>query len=96
MTMKIKMGPDQKVELKLTPAERKLMWGLILMDDEIGKRIRQVPPSDLQMGFTYDELNSLVVYVEAEAHTTEDDSYRKKLIGISVRIDRLIDKYTLM
>ncbi len=29
-------------------------------------------------------------------HSTKDDSHRKKLIRISRRIDRLIDKYTLM
>ena len=66
------------------------------MDDEIGKQIRQVPPGDLQMGFTYDDLNSLVIYVDAEAHTTKDHSYRNKLMDISARIDRMIDKYRLM
>ena len=96
MMRKIRIEPDQKVELKLIPAERELLLGLTLMDDEIGKRIRQAPPGDSQMGFTYDELNSLVIHVEAEAHSTKDDSRRKKLIGISRRIDRLIDKYTLM
>ena len=96
MTRKIRIEPDQKVDLELTPAERELLLGLILMDDEIGKRMRQAPPGDSQMGFTYDELSSLVIYVEAEAHSTKDDSYRKKLIRISRRIDHLIDKYTLM
>jgi hypothetical protein len=96
MTRMIRIEPDQKVGLKLTPATRELLLGLILMDDEIGKQIRQAPPGDLQMGFTYDDLNSLVIYADAEVHTTKDDSYRKKLMVLSARIDRLIDRYTLM
>ena len=83
-------GPNERVGLKLSAAQRDLILGLILMDDELAERIRKPPTGQGDVPLTLDELSRLVTYVEADASHTPDERRRKQLHRLCRRIDRLM------
>ena len=69
--------PDEKVALKLTPSERKLVLeGLLCLDEEYEQIVRAAPAGKPVM-MTLDELDDFAGYVAAEANHTEDKSSRR-------------------
>jgi hypothetical protein len=82
---------DQKVGLKLTATERKLLdQQLILEYEEV---IHGTPTGDPVM-LTLDDWDDLNGYIAAQANHTEDMKVERKLDKIFGRIQNLIDKNT--
>lgn len=88
--MTTRSGPNERVSLKLSAAQRDLILGLILMDDELAERIRKPPTGQGDVPLALDELSRLVTYVEADANHTPDERRRKQLNRLCRRIDRLM------
>ena len=86
--------PDEKVPLKLTATERKLVLGdLMIMDQENEQAIRETPTGEPVM-MTLGELDDFIGYIAAEANHTEDKRLERKLDRISDKIQGLLDKFT--
>jgi hypothetical protein len=84
----------EKVGLKLTQAERKLVLDeLLCLDDEHEEIVRTTPTSKPVM-MTLDELDNFGEYVVAEANHCDDKKKQKKLDSIFETIQRLLDTYT--
>jgi Plasmid pRiA4b ORF-3-like protein len=94
MTEKTHIHPDEKIGLKLTGAERKLILeGLIHIDDELAVPIRNTPANAPVM-LTLDDLDDLAGCVAAEANHTTNKGLRKKLDAIFSKIQDLLGTYT--
>src|SRR4051794_37384960 len=88
----IKRG--EKVGLRLTQAERKLLLdALLLIPKEVERAIRSTPVHEPLM-FTLDDLEDLAGHVAAGANHAEDKSLRDKLDRISRKIEKLLGSYT--
>lgn len=94
MPAKKHIRPEEKLPLKLTAAERKLVLeGLASLDQEIAQIVRDTPAGQPVM-LTLDELDDFVGYVAAEANHCKDKSKGKKLDVILEKIQGLLDKFT--
>ena len=93
MVRKKIIGKGEKVGLKLTVAERKLMLeSPIQIPDELAEPIRATAPGDPVM-LTLDDLGDLHGHVAAEANHTKDKRVRQRLYAISEKILNLLDIY---
>lgn len=96
MTSKKHIQPDEKVPLKLTAAERRLLLeGVLLLDEGHTQIIRDTPASKPVM-MTLDDLDSFGGYVAAEANHCDDKKKERKLDAILQKIQDLLDQYTLL
>ena len=94
MTSKKRIEPDEKVPLKLTAAERKLLLeGVLFLDDEYSQTIRDTPAGKPVM-MTLDDLDDFGGYVAAEANHCNDKKKQKKLDAIFQKVQDLLDNYT--
>jgi hypothetical protein len=94
MIGKTHIPADEKVGLRLTGAERKLILeALIHIDDELAGPIRSTP-ADAPVMLTLDDLDDLAGCVAAEANHTTNKSLRKKLDAIFSKIQDLLGTYT--
>jgi len=85
---------DEKVPLKLTSAERKLVLeGLLCLDSEIAEIIRGTPNGKPVM-MTLDDLDDFAGFIAAEANHCDDKKKQQKLDTICEKIEDLLDKYT--
>src|SRR4051812_24393294 len=85
---------NEKIGLKLTEAERTLILeGLTCLPADYEQAIRSTPAKKSVM-FTLDELDDLGGHVAAESNHTNDKKLQKKLDGIFVKIQRLLETYT--
>jgi hypothetical protein len=92
--LKKQIQPGEKVGLKLTQTERKLVLdGLTCLDDEYEEIVRTTPTSKPVM-LTLDELDDFGGYVAAESNHCDEKKKQKKLDGIFEKIQRLLDTYT--
>ena len=86
--------PGTKIGLKLTAAERKLIFDdLICLDDTYAKAIRDTP-ADQPVEFTLDDWDGLGGFIAAEANHTEDSKAGKKLDAIFNKVQTILDTYT--
>ena len=86
--------PDEKVPLKLTATERKLVLGdLMIMDQENEQAIRDTPAGKPVM-MTLGDLDDFIGYIAAEANHTEDKRLERKLDRIYDKVQGLLDKFT--
>jgi hypothetical protein len=94
MSRKKHIQPGEKVELKLTEAQRSLLLDrLPLLPDEVETAIRSSqPPSPLRL--TLDDLDDLAGHVAAEANHTSDKRLRKGLDAIFSKIQDVLDSHT--
>jgi hypothetical protein len=82
MSTRKHIQPGEKVPLKLTAAERKLILDdLMCLDKEHEKVIRTSPPSKPVM-MSLDTLDDFAGYIAAEANHCEDKKKRNKLDAI--------------
>ncbi len=86
--------PNDKVGLRLTLVERKLILeDPIQIHDELADPIRATPPGT-PVQFTLDELEDLGGYIAAEANHTKDKKLQKKLDAIFKKIQNQLDAHT--
>ena len=79
MPQRKQIKPGEKVGLKLTAAERKLILNdLMCVEEEHVQTIQDTPPEQ-PVQFTLDELDDLGGYIAAEANHTTDKKLEKKL-----------------
>lgn len=89
-----RIQPGEKVPLKLTATERKLVLdGLLCLDPKYGQTIQATPTSKPVM-MPLDDLDDLGGYVAAESNHCNDKKKQKKLDAIFQKIQALLDKYT--
>lgn len=94
MPTKKQIPPHEKLPLKLTAAERKLVLeGLTCLDQEIEQVIRDAPAGQPVM-MTLDHLDVFGDSVAAEANHCNDKLKGKKLDAIFEKIQALRDKFT--
>ena len=94
MPQRKQIKPGEKVGLKLTTAERKLILNdLMCVDQEHVQTIQDTPPGK-PVQFTLDELDDLGGYIAAEANHTTDKKLEKKLDRVFEKIQSLLDQYT--
>lgn len=86
--------PDEKLPLKLTAAERRLVLeGLTDLDPELAQIVRDAPAGQpVQM--TLDDWDDLGGYVAAEAEDCQDPSQGRKLDALYEKIQDFLDQFT--
>lgn len=94
MTSKKRIQPDEKVPLKLTAAERRLLLEDVVFLDEDHPRMIQATPAGKPLMMTLDDLEDFGGYVAAEANHCDDKKKQKKLDAIFQKIQDLLDNYT--
>lgn len=94
MPAKKQVRPDEKLPLKLTAAQRKLVLeDLTCLDREIAQ-VFQDTPSGQPVKLTLDELDDLGGFVAAEANHCQNKSKARKLHAVFDKIQSLLDKFT--
>ena len=94
MPQRKQIKPDEKVGLKLTIAERKLILNdLIGVDQEYIQTIQDTPPGK-PIHFTLNDLDNLSGCIAAEANHTTDKRLEKKLDRVFEKFQGLLDQYT--
>ena len=94
MNIRKHIQPEEKVGLKLSAAERKLLLeDLMCLDDDYAQVIRDTP-ADQPVQFTLDDWDDFGGYIAAEANHTEDKKLGKKLDAIFSKIQKILDTHT--
>ena len=87
------LQPDEKVPLKLTATERKMVLDdLMIMDQENEQAIRDTSAGKPVM-MTLGDLDDFIGYIAAEANHTEDKRLERKLDRIYDKVQGLLDKF---
>ena len=86
--------PGQKLELDLTPAERKsILENLTLLPLEYEAMLKKVHP-ERPLLLTLDDLEDFSGYVVAESNHTTNKKLRKVLDSAFEKMTALLDKFT--
>ena len=93
MTRKKQMKPGEKLGLRLTQAERKLILKDPIHGHEEIRDAMRATLTGLPVMLTLDELKDLEGYVAAEANHTQDKKLRKRLDAISEKIQMHLDRH---
>ncbi len=94
MSTKKHIKHGERVPLKLTVAQRKLILDdLMCLDKDYEQAIRTTPSGKPVM-MSLDALDDFGGYIAAEANHCEDGKRRNKLDAIFKKIEGLLDKYT--
>lgn len=94
MTARKQIHPGEKVPLKLTATERKLVLeDLTCLDPEYEQTIRETPAGKPVM-LTLDDLEDFGGYIAAEANHCDDHKKQKKLDTLFEKIQAVLDRYT--
>ncbi|NQU20920.1 MAG: hypothetical protein HQ567_06520, partial [Candidatus Nealsonbacteria bacterium] len=94
MPQRKQIKPGEKVGLKLTAAERKLILNDLIGVDQEHVQAIQDTPLGKPVYFTLCELDGLSGSIAAEANHTTDKTLEKKLDRVFDKIQRLLDQYT--
>ncbi len=86
--------PGQKLALKLTTVERKLIVEELMCFDEIYEQLIVGTPADEPLMMTLDELDDFSGYIAAEANHCDDKKKQKKLDAVFEKALKLLDTYT--
>jgi len=86
--------PGQKLSLKLTANERKLVVENLMCFDEIYEQLIVGTPADEPLMMTLDELDDFSGYIAAEANHCDDKKKQKKLDAVFGKALKLLDTYT--
>jgi len=94
MPQRKQIKPGEKVGLKLTAAERRVIVNdVTCVDQDYVQTIQGTPPGK-PVHFTLDELDDLGGYIAAEANHTTDRALEKTLDGVFEKIQSLLGQYT--
>lgn len=94
MPVKKQIQPGEKVPLKLTATERKLILeDLACLDDDYEQIIQGTPTGKAVM-MTLDDLDDFGGFIAAEANHCDDTTKQKKLDAVFQKIQNLLSKYT--
>jgi hypothetical protein len=94
MPTRKQVRPDEKLPLKLTAAERKLVLDeLTCLEQEIEQVVRSTPTGQ-PVRMTLEDLDDFGGHVAAEANHCKDKSKAKKLDAIFEKIQALLDEFT--
>ena len=94
MSRRKQIKPGEKVPLKLTAAEKKLVLeDLTCLDREL-QQILQNTPTGKPVLLSLDDLEDLGGYVAAEANHCDDHKKQTKLDALFEKIQRTMDNYT--
>lgn len=94
MPTKKQIHPGEKVPLKLTAAERKLVLEDVTCLDTNYEQIIRDTPSGKPVMMTLDDLDDFGGFIAAEANHCEDNKKQKKLDAVFQKVQRLLDTYT--
>jgi hypothetical protein len=94
ISKKKRIQPGERVPLRLTAAERKLILEGLLCLDEAYERIIRETPAGKPVMMTLDELDDFGGYVAAEANHCDDKKKQKRLDVVFGRIQGVLDRYT--
>ena len=94
MPTKKQIQPGEKVPLKLTAAERKLVLEDLMCLDQDYEQIIQGTPTGKPVMMTLDDLDDFGGYVAAESNHCDDTKKQKKLDAVFEKIQQLLGKYT--
>jgi hypothetical protein len=83
----------ERVSVWLTAGERKLILGLICLDDEFERVVRETP-SGTPIALNLEEWDLFGGYIAAEANHTSDKRLQKRLDTIFGKIQRVLDSHT--
>lgn len=95
MARLVRVTPEQKVRLKLTPAQRTLLVEALICLPKEYEQILQTTPATQPVMLTLDELEDLGGYVAAEANHATDSKLQKKLDAVFEKIERVLDTHTV-
>ena len=94
MPAKKQIQPGEKVPLKLTATERKLVLeDLMCLDEDYEQIIRETPTGKPVM-MTLDDLDNFGGYIAAEANHCDDKKKEMKLDAVFEKTQQLLGKYT--
>jgi len=94
MPTKKQIQPGEKVPLKLTPAERKLVLEEVTCLDSDYEQIIRDTPSGKPVMMTLDDLDEFGGFIAAEANHCDDNRKQKKLDTVFEKVQRLLETYT--
>lgn len=94
MPSKKQIQPGEKVPLKLTAAERKLILDDLMCLDQDSEQIIRDTPIGKPVMMTLDDLDVFGCYIAAESNHCDDGKKQKKLDAVFEKIQRLLDTYT--
>ncbi len=94
MPNKKQIQPGEKVPLKLTAAERKLVLEELMCLDQDYEQIIRGTPSGKPVMMTLDDLEDFGGYNAAKANHCNDENQQNKLDAVFEKIQRLLDTYT--
>lgn len=86
--------PGEKVPLKLTATERKLVLEDLMCLDQDCEQIIRSTPSGKPVMMTLDELEDFGGYIAAESNHCDDKKKQKKLDAIFEAVQGVMDNYT--
>jgi len=86
--------PDEKVPLKLTIAQRKIVLeDLLCLEQDLEEAIRTTPAGKPVM-MTLDDLDDFCGHVAAEANHCDDAKKRRILDAVFLKIQKLLEKHS--
>ena len=94
MPTKKQIKPGEKVPLKLTATERKLVLEDVTCLDTGYEQIIRDTPSAKPVMMTLDDLDDFGGYIAAESNQCDDSKKQKKLDAVFEKVQRLLDMYT--
>lgn len=77
----------------MTSTEREVLRDIIILDEDIERRIRLTVANQQEIPFTLDELDELADHAAAEANHAQDSDRQRQLNGICGRIESLLDTF---
>ncbi len=88
------LHPGEKVSLKLTATERKLILQDLMCLNRNSEQILQRTPSRKPVMMTLDDLDELGEYIAAEANHCDDKRKQKKLDAIFQKVQDVLGRYS--
>ena len=80
----------KKIDLALTPKERELLLGFLVMDRELEESLRKVPATQAHVRLAPYELVHLYGWLDYPANQSSNAAVQRKLDDICDRAQRLI------
>ena len=94
MAKKNQIEPGEKLPLKLTASERKLVLEETLFLEKEPEQIIGQTPAGKPIMMSLDDLDDLVGHLAAAANHCQDGKKRKKLDAVFKKIEGLLEEYT--